>query len=107
MSTFNKQFKDNVRLSQNPLTKGATVRTTFDRSHTNKTTFSSGQLIPVYFDEVLPGDTHIIDFKYLIRMSTPTVPTLDNSVIDFHFFYVPTRLLWNDWKAFNGENTSS
>lgn len=106
MSYFNKQFKDNERLGQNPLLPDCTVRSTFDRSHTNKTTFTSGQLIPIYFDEVLPGDTHIIDFKYLIRMSTPKVPTLDNSVIDFHFFYVPTRIIWNDWKRFMGENTS-
>lgn len=107
MSTFNRVFKDNERLATNPLTNNATFRTTFDRSHTNKTTFTSGQLIPIYFDEVLPADTHLIDFNYLIRMSTPLVPTLDNSVIDFHFFFVPNRLVWNKWKEFMGESPSS
>jgi hypothetical protein len=32
-------------------------RSSFDRSHGNKTTFDAGKLIPIFVDEALPGDT--------------------------------------------------
>lgn len=33
-------------------------RSKFDRSHAYKTTYDAGKLVPIYVDEVLPGDTH-------------------------------------------------
>lgn len=104
MSSFNHVLKSNTRLGTNPLKDSITARTTFNRSSTHKTTFTPGQLIPIYFDEVLPGDVVKLDFKYLMRMAQPLVPTMDNSVIDFHFFYVPNRIVWPNWKYFMGEN---
>lgn len=102
MSHFNSVFKSNELLFSNPY-NAVTSRTTFDRSHTHKTTLDSGLLVPIYLDEVLPGDTHIINMSYMSRMSTPLVPIADNAVLDFSFFFVPTRLLWSQWKNFMGE----
>lgn len=78
-------------------------RSVFDRSHTHKTTFDAGELIPFYLDEVLPGDSFKISATTFARLNTPIVPFMDNLYLDTFFFYVPTRLLWKHWKNFNGE----
>ncbi len=78
-------------------------RSVFDRSHTHKTTFDAGYLVPFYLDEVLPGDSFKISATTFARLNTPIVPFMDNLYLDTFFFYVPTRLLWNHWKNFNGE----
>lgn len=78
-------------------------RSVFDRSHTHKTTFDAGYLVPFYLDEVLPGDSFKISATTFARLNTPIVPFMDNLYLDTFFFYVPTRLLWKHWKNFNGE----
>ena len=79
-------------------------RSRFDRSSTHKTTFNAGKLIPIYVDEVLPGDTFSMDVASLVRMSTPIFPVMDNAYLDTYFFFVPNRLVWEHWREFNGEN---
>ena len=79
-------------------------RSRFQRNSDNKTTFNTGDLIPVYLDEVLPGDTHQVDVACVMRMATPIFPVMDNAFCDFYFFFVPNRLLWEHWKEFMGEN---
>ncbi len=79
-------------------------RSVFDRSHTHKTTFDAGYLVPFYLDEVLPGDSFKISATTFARLNTPIVPFMDNLYLDTFFFYVPTRLLWKHWKNFNGEH---
>lgn len=78
-------------------------RSTFDRSHGYKTTFDAGQLIPFYLDEALPGDTFNCSTNIFGRLATPLKPVMDNMFIDVHYFSVPIRLLWDNWKKFNGE----
>ena len=75
-------------------------RTKFDRSHVYKTTFDSGKLIPVFVDEVLPGDTSKLSVKYFSRLATPVKPIMDNIYLDWFFFFVPNRLVWNHWQNF-------
>ena len=82
-------------------------RSRFDRSSQHKTTFNAGELIPIYIDEVLPGDTITMDMATIIRMSTPIFPVMDNAYLDTYFFFVPNRLVWEHWQEFNGENTES
>lgn len=77
-------------------------RSTFDRSHGYKTTFDSAQLIPCFVDEVLPGDTFDISMNHFVRMTTPIVPFMDNLYFDVQFFFVPNRLVWDNWEKFNG-----
>lgn len=78
-------------------------RSVFDRSHTHKSTFNAGYLVPFYCDEILPGDSFKISATTFARLNTPIVPFMDNLYLDTFFFYVPTRLLWSHWKNFNGE----
>lgn len=75
-------------------------RTKFDRSHVYKTTFDSGSLIPVFIDEVLPGDTTRMSVNYFARLATPIKPIMDNIYLDWFFFFVPNRLVWEHWQNF-------
>lgn len=78
-------------------------RSSFDRSHTHKTTFDSGFLVPIYVDEALPGDTFNLKMNALVRMTTPlTAPIFDNLYLDTFFFFIPNRLIWDNWERFNG-----
>lgn len=77
-------------------------RSSFDRSHGHKTTFDAGYLIPVYVDEVLPGDSFNLRMAAFARLATPIKPIMDNMYMDSFFFFVPNRLLWDNWEKFNG-----
>lgn len=79
-------------------------RSKFDRSHQLLTTINEGDLVPIYCDEVLPGDTAKVQLNGLIRMSTPIYPVMDNAYMDTYFFFVPCRLLWEHWENMFGEN---
>lgn len=68
------------------------------------TTINEGDLVPIYYDEVLPGDTAKVHLNGLIRMSTPIYPIMDNCYMDTYFFFVPCRLLWEHWENMFGEN---
>ncbi|AYP28677.1 MAG: major capsid protein [Microviridae sp.] len=78
-------------------------RSSFNRSHSYKTTFDAGLLIPIFVDEVLPGDTHVLRASLFGRLATPLKPFMDNLFMDTFFFFVPTRLVWENWQKFNGE----
>ncbi len=77
-------------------------RSAFNRSHQLLTTFDANNIVPVFFDEVLPGDTHSVRVSAIIRPQTLKFPIMDNLYCDFHFFFVPNRLLWSNWEKFNG-----
>nr|DAX06249.1 MAG TPA: major capsid protein [Microviridae sp.] len=78
-------------------------RSSFNRSHGYKTTFDSGYLVPFYIDEVLPGDTFNLKCTLFARLATPIVPFMDNMFMETFFFFVPNRLIWDNWQKFNGE----
>ena len=78
-------------------------RSSFDRSHGCKTTFNSGYLVPVYVDEALPGDTFNLKMNVFARLATPLHPFMDNMFLDAFFFFVPNRLIWNNFQKFFGE----
>lgn len=63
--------------------------------------------MPIYCDEVLPGDTAKVRLNGLIRMSTPIYPIMDNCYMDTYFFFVPCRLLWEHWENMFGENDTN
>jgi len=81
-------------------------RSSFDRTHNYKTTFNAGYLVPVYVDEVLPGDTFNLRLTAFGRLATPLHPFMDNMFLDTFFFFVPLRLLWTNFPKFFGEQTN-
>ncbi|AXH77793.1 MAG: major capsid protein [Microviridae sp.] len=79
-------------------------RSVFQRNHQHKTTFNAGDLIPVYLDEVLPGDTFKCKVSMFCRFAQPMIAAImDNMYLDVHFFFIPTRLVWSNWQKFCGE----
>ena len=82
-------------------------RSRFSRPFKHTTTFDAGKLIPFYCEEVLPGDSVSLDLSALIRQTTPIHPTMDNSYLEFHFYFVPNRLVWTHWENFMGQNDSA
>lgn len=78
-------------------------RSSFRKQFTHKTTFDSGYLIPVYVDEILPGDSFSCSMTAFSRLATPLFPIMDNLYMDSFFFFVPNRLVWSNWKKFMGE----
>ena len=78
-------------------------RSNFNRTHGHKTAFDAGKLIPIYVDEALPGDTFSMDPTIFARLATPTFPIMDNIFLDVHFFSVPVRQIWDNFRKFCGE----
>jgi Capsid protein (F protein) len=78
-------------------------RSKFDCQSTHKTTFDAGYLVPVYVDEVLPGDTFNLNMTAFARLATPLYPIMDNMYLESFFFFVPNRLIWNNWQKFMGQ----
>jgi len=81
-------------------------RSSFDTQYAHKTTFDAGFLVPIYCDEVLPGDTHRVKMTAFARLATPLFPVMDNLHLDTFFFFVPNRLVWTNWVKFMGEQAN-
>lgn len=83
--------------------KAQIPRSSFNRSHGYKTTFDCDYLIPVLCDPVLPGDTFNVNMHFVARLASPTVvPMMDNLRLSSFFFFVPNRLVWENWEKFCG-----
>ena len=98
----------NKKLPGNNKNFGATPpaqvsRSTFNLSKNWKGTFDAGQLIPFFVSEGLPGDTRKIRVSAICRMATPIKPLFDNIYLDFHFWWVPCRQLWDNFTKMMGE----
>jgi hypothetical protein len=80
------------------------TRSAFDRSFTIKDTFNFDQLVPIFCDEILPGDTCNVTAHTFARLTSTATknPIMDNMYLDFFFFFVPNRLVWANWEKFNG-----
>lgn len=99
-------------INENIFTKAAVAldmkRSVFPRKSQLKTSFNMGSIVPIYLDEILPGDTVTMDVAQVMRMTSPTIaPIMDNIYADIYFFFVPNRLVWNHWEQFNGANDTS
>lgn len=82
-------------------------RSVFDRSFSHKLSGNVGNLIPIFYDDILPGDTVSMDTSKIIRFQTLLTPFMDQMYCDVYWFFVPNRLVWDHWINFMGENTQS
>jgi len=78
-------------------------RSTFDMSHPWKGTCDEGIIIPTLLQEILPGDTFKVKSTIFMRLATPLKPVFDSVTADMHYFFVPNRLVWDNWAFFMGE----
>lgn len=75
-------------------------RSTFDLSHQKRLTTRMGRLTPVFFSEAIPGDTFRGNSEILLRVAPLLAPIFDMMTLYVHYFFVPNRLLWDDWEPF-------
>lgn len=74
--------------------------TKWNLSYTKKFTTDMGKLIPIMCDECVPGDVWKIGNQCVIRFQPLLAPVLHEVSVYTHYFFVPYRLLWEDWEAF-------
>lgn len=84
-------------------------RSAWDRPLEGVFTLNAGELIPLFCEEILPGDTFIdIQDRFVLRNMTPAAPVMDNAYIDYYWFYIPNRIIapynGDDWAEILGEN---
>ena len=72
----------------------------FDLSHEKKLSLNMGDLVPVFLQETLPGDRFKVNMEHLIRFQPLLAPIMHRVNVYTHFFFVPNRLVWNDWEKF-------
>lgn len=77
-------------------------RSSFNRSHGVKTTFDADYLIPVLVDDIMPGDSFNVNMDFFARLATPQFPIMDNMYLESFFFFVPYRLIWDNWEKMHG-----
>lgn len=70
------------------------------------TTANAGDLVPFFWTEVLAGGTYSMDTAFVARMTPSINPTMANAFLDYFYFFVPNRIMWNKWKNFFGEPES-
>ena len=78
-------------------------RSSFDRSHGNKFTMDADYLVPILVDDIVPGDTFNVNCTFFVRLTSPTLlPLMDNLFFDTFFFFIPYRLVWDNFEKFHG-----
>ena len=72
----------------------------FDLSHDVKLSLDMGQLIPIYVEDIVPGDKFRVRTEVMLRFAPMLAPIMHRVNVYTHFFFVPYRLLWKDWEDF-------
>lgn len=72
----------------------------FDLSHQVRATAIMGQLHPIMVKEAIPGDVFRGSSEVLLRLAPLLAPIYDQIQLYVHFFFVPNRLLWDEWEEF-------
>lgn len=75
-------------------------RSKFSLSHYRLLTGDMGVLLPLTWLEALPGDTFQMATSALIRCSPLVAPVMHPVMIRIHHWFVPNRLIWDDWEQF-------
>lgn len=85
-------------------------RSLFDLSFENKLSLEFGQLVPIFTKLVIPGDKFKIKSEILMRTMPLVAPVMHRVNITTHWFYVPLRLIWNDfedWQRLSAQQVDS
>lgn len=90
----------------NNIAPNAIPRSAFKRDFTRRTTFNQDYLVPIFLDEIIPGDEINLRMTAVTRMSTPIKPLMDNLYMETFFFFIPNRLVWDNWEKFQGQQTN-
>lgn len=84
---------DNVRFSRPRMSA-------FDLSHEKKLSLKMGNLYPMFHEEIIPGDQFSVKSEVLMRMAPMIAPIMHKVDVYVHYFFVPNRIIWNQWEEF-------
>lgn len=85
-------------------------RNVFNLSYENKLTMNMGELVPIMCMPIVPGDKFRVNTEALVRLAPLVAPMMHRVNVYTHYFFVPNRLVWNEWEDFitkgvDGEDT--
>ena len=72
----------------------------FDLSHDVKMSFQMGKIVPTCLMDVVPGDRFDIQVENMLRFAALISPVMHRVNVTTHYYFVPNRILWNDWEDF-------
>lgn len=75
-------------------------RSTFDLSHEKRVSSRIGKLTPVFISETMPNDTFHASTEVLVKLAPLIAPIYHRLNLYVHYFFIPNRLLWEDWETF-------
>lgn len=75
-------------------------RNAFNLSYESKLTLNMGELVPIMCMPVVPGDKFRVNTESLVRLAPLVAPMMHRVNVFTHYFFVPNRLVWNDWETF-------
>lgn len=76
------------------------TRNSFDLSHDRKFSAEMGWLFPILCQETLPGDKFRVSSEAFIRLAPMLAPVMHKVNVWVHYFFVPNRLVWDEWESF-------
>lgn len=84
-------------------------RSLFSLSHYKLASLRMGELVPISCMEVLPGDTFQHSVSAFLRVAPLVTPVMHPVHVRIWHFFVPNRLIWDEWEAFRtrGEDGTS
>lgn len=84
----------------NSINLRAPKKNVFDLSHAKKLSMRMGKLVPIMLEEVVPGDKFINQSEIMMRLAPMLAPVMHPINVFTHFFFVPNRLVWDEFKDF-------
>lgn len=75
-------------------------RNVFNLSYENKLTMNMGELVPIMCMPIVPGDKFRVNTETLVRLAPLVAPMMHRVNVYTHYFFVPNRLVWNQWEDF-------
>lgn len=75
-------------------------RNAFNLSYESKLTLNMGELVPIMCMPVVPGDKFRVKTESLVRLAPLVAPMMHRVNVFTHYFFVPNRLVWNQWEDF-------
>lgn len=72
----------------------------FNLSHDVKLTAKFGKITPILCQDCLPGDIFKLNSEVMCRFAPMVAPIMTQVNVYTHFFFVPKRLLWDNFKTF-------
>ncbi len=76
----------------------------FDLTHDVKMSGRMGNLMPCCLIESVPGDYFTIGSEVFLRFAPLIAPVMHRMDVTIHYFFVPNRILWENWQKFITNN---